>query len=89
MVFVSSGILCICVCVFMLVDEGVFICVCAFLIESIYGNVLNISQNTKQAADELTTANRHQKRARKNMCCFMLIITIVGCVLALIIVVAK
>jgi syntaxin 7 len=50
---------------------------------------LNISQNTKQAADELTTANRHQKRARKNMCCFMLIITIVGCVLALIIVVAK
>ena len=58
-------------------------------IQSIYGNVLNISQNTKQAADELTTANRHQKRARKNMCCFMLIITIVGCVLALIIVVAK
>ncbi|KAI8047738.1 t-SNARE [Gilbertella persicaria] len=58
-------------------------------IQSIYGNVLNISQNTKQAAEELTTANRHQKRARKNMCCFMLIITIVGCVLALIIVVAK
>jgi syntaxin 7 len=58
-------------------------------IQSIYGNVLNISQNTKQAADELTVANRHQKRARKNMCCFMLIITIVACVLALIIVVAK
>lgn len=70
------------------VDDGLFICF-FFLIESIYGNVLNISQNTKQAADELTTANRHQKRARKNMCCFMLIITIVGCVLALIIVVAK
>ncbi|KAI8372095.1 t-SNARE [Blakeslea trispora] len=58
-------------------------------IQSIYGNVLNISQNTKQASEELTVANRHQKRARKNMCCFMLIITIVGCVLALIIVVAK
>ncbi|OBZ85178.1 Syntaxin-22 [Choanephora cucurbitarum] len=58
-------------------------------IQSIYGNVLNISQNTKQASEELTIANRHQKRARKNMCCFMLIITIVGCVLALIIVVAK
>ncbi|EIE78785.1 hypothetical protein RO3G_03490 [Rhizopus delemar RA 99-880] len=58
-------------------------------IESIYGNVLNISHNTKQAADELTIANRHQKRARKNMCCFLLIITVVGCVLALIIVVAK
>ncbi|CAO3653231.1 unnamed protein product [Mucor hiemalis] len=58
-------------------------------IQSIYGNVLNISQNTKQAADELTVANRHQKKARKNMCCFLLIITIVGCVLALIIVVAK
>jgi t-SNARE complex subunit (syntaxin) len=57
--------------------------------ESIYGNVLNISQNTKQAAEELTTANRHQKKARKNMCCLLLIITIVGCVLALIIVVAK
>ncbi|GAA5813349.1 hypothetical protein MFLAVUS_006827 [Mucor flavus] len=58
-------------------------------IQSIYGNVLNISQNTKQAADELTTANRHQKKARKNMCCLLLIITIVGCGLALIIVVAK
>jgi t-SNARE complex subunit (syntaxin) len=60
-----------------------------FLIESIYGNVLNISQNTRQAADELTVANQHQKKARKNMCCLLLIITIVGCVLALIIVVAK
>ncbi|KAI8890376.1 t-SNARE [Backusella circina FSU 941] len=58
-------------------------------LESIYGNVLNISQNTRQAADELTVANQHQKRARKNMCCLLLIITIVGCVLALIIVVAK
>ncbi|KAG2213055.1 hypothetical protein INT47_011204 [Mucor saturninus] len=57
-------------------------------IQSIYGNVLNISLNTKQAADELTTANRHQKKARKNMCCLLLIITIFGCVLALIIVVA-
>ncbi|KAI7905450.1 t-SNARE [Cokeromyces recurvatus] len=58
-------------------------------IQSIYGNVLNIAQNTKQATEELTVANRHQKKARKNMCCFMLIITIVACVLALIIVVAK
>ncbi|CAO3684524.1 hypothetical protein CU097_011946 [Rhizopus azygosporus] len=58
-------------------------------IESIYGNVLNISHNTKQASEELTIANRHQKKARKNMCCLLLIITIVGCVLALIIVVAK
>ncbi|KAI8979654.1 t-SNARE [Mycotypha africana] len=58
-------------------------------IQSIYGNVLNIAQNTKQASEELTVANRHQKKARKNMCCFMLIITIVACVLALIIVVAK
>ncbi|KAI8144845.1 t-SNARE [Fennellomyces sp. T-0311] len=58
-------------------------------IQSIYGNVLNIAQNTRQAADELTTANRHQKSARKNMCCLLLIVTIVACVLALIIVVAK
>ncbi|CAO3650003.1 unnamed protein product [Cunninghamella blakesleeana] len=58
-------------------------------IQSIYGNVINIAQNTRQAADELTTANRHQKSARKNMCCFLLIISIVACVLALIIVVAK
>ncbi|KAI7854780.1 t-SNARE [Circinella umbellata] len=58
-------------------------------IQSIYGNVLNIAQNTRQAADELTTANRHQKSARKNMCCLLLIITVVACVLALIIVVAK
>lgn len=58
-------------------------------IESIYGNVLNISQNTRQAADELTIANRHQKNARKNMCCLLLIVTVVACVLALIIVVAK
>ncbi|CDH50338.1 hypothetical protein RO3G_03490 [Lichtheimia corymbifera JMRC:FSU:9682] len=58
-------------------------------IQSIYGNVLNISQNTRQAADELTVANRHQKNARKNMCCLLLIVTVVACVLALIIVVAK
>ncbi|KAI8641255.1 t-SNARE [Parasitella parasitica] len=58
-------------------------------IQSIYGNVLNISQNTKQATEEITIANRHQKKARKNMCCLLLIITIVGCVLALIVVVAK
>ncbi|CAO3681238.1 unnamed protein product [Rhizopus stolonifer] len=58
-------------------------------IESIYGNVLHISHNTKQASEELTIANRHQKKARKNMCCLLLIITVVGCVLALIIVVAK
>ncbi|KAG1087322.1 hypothetical protein G6F42_020649 [Rhizopus arrhizus] len=58
-------------------------------IQSIYGNVLNIAQNTRQAADELVIANRHQKSARRNMCCFLLIITIVGCVLALIIVIAK
>ncbi|KAI8987129.1 t-SNARE [Pilobolus umbonatus] len=58
-------------------------------IQSIYGNVLNIAQNTGQAAEEVTTANRYQKKARKNMCCLLLIITIVGCVLALIIVVAK
>ncbi|SAM00725.1 hypothetical protein [Absidia glauca] len=58
-------------------------------IQSIYGNVINIAQNTRQAADELTTANRHQKSARKNMCCFLLIIAVVASVLALIIVVAK
>ncbi|KAI8100145.1 t-SNARE [Halteromyces radiatus] len=58
-------------------------------IQSIYGNVINIAQNTRQAADELTTANRHQKNARKNMCCFLLIIAVVASVLALIIVVAK
>ncbi|KAI7894528.1 t-SNARE [Mucor mucedo] len=58
-------------------------------IQSIYGNVLNIAQNTRQAADELVIANRHQKSARRNMCCFLLIITIVGCFLALIILIAK
>ncbi|KAI8640573.1 t-SNARE [Parasitella parasitica] len=58
-------------------------------IQSIYGNVLNIAQNTRQAADELVVANRHQKSARRNMCCFLLIITVVGCILALIIVIAK
>ncbi|KAI9478840.1 MAG: t-SNARE, partial [Benjaminiella poitrasii] len=58
-------------------------------IQSIYGNVLNIAQNTRQAADELVIANRHHKNTRRNMCCFLLIITIVGCILALIIVIAK
>ncbi|KAF7724589.1 hypothetical protein EC973_000897 [Apophysomyces ossiformis] len=58
-------------------------------IQSIYGNVLNIAQNTRQAADELTVANRHQKSARKNKCCLLLIVTVVACVLALIIVFAK
>ncbi|KAI8344456.1 t-SNARE [Chlamydoabsidia padenii] len=58
-------------------------------IQSIYGNVINVAQNTRQAADELTIANRHQKNARKNMCCFLMIISVVASVLALIIVVAK
>ncbi|KAG2230626.1 hypothetical protein INT48_005894 [Thamnidium elegans] len=58
-------------------------------IQSIYGNVLNIAQNTRHAADELVIANRHQRSARRNMCCFLLIITIVACFLALIIVIAK
>ncbi|KAI9258370.1 t-SNARE [Helicostylum pulchrum] len=58
-------------------------------IQSIYGNVLNITQNTRYAADELVIANRHQRSARRNMCCFLLIITIVACFLALIIVIAK
>ncbi|KAG1456881.1 hypothetical protein G6F56_006734 [Rhizopus delemar] len=34
-------------------------------IQSIYGNVLSIAQNTKQAADELVVANRHQRNARR------------------------
>ncbi|KAI7901827.1 t-SNARE [Cokeromyces recurvatus] len=58
-------------------------------IQSIYGNVLNIAQNTRQAADELVVANRYQKKSRRTMCCFLLIITIVGCILSLIIVIAK
>lgn len=58
-------------------------------IQSIYGNVLNIAQSTRSAADELVIASRHQKNARRTKCCFLLIITIVGCFLALIIVIAK
>jgi syntaxin 7 len=57
--------------------------------ESIYGNVLNIAQSTRDAASELVIANRHQKNARKNMCCLLLIIVVVACVLTLILVVAK
>ncbi|KAH8549462.1 t-SNARE [Umbelopsis sp. PMI_123] len=58
-------------------------------IQSIYGNVLNIAQSTRDAASELVTANRHQKNARKNMCCLLLIIVVVACILTLILVVAK
>ncbi|KAI8362637.1 t-SNARE [Blakeslea trispora] len=58
-------------------------------IQSIYGNVLSIAQNTRQAADELVTASHYQRNARRNMCCFFLIISIVGSILALIIVIAK
>ncbi|CAO3684415.1 unnamed protein product [Umbelopsis vinacea] len=58
-------------------------------IQSIYGNVLNIAQSTRDAASELVIANRHQKNARKNMCCLLLIIVVVACVLTLILVVAK
>ncbi|KAJ2955161.1 hypothetical protein NQZ79_g8801 [Umbelopsis isabellina] len=58
-------------------------------IQSIYGNVVNIAQSTRDAASELVIANRHQKNARKNMCCLLLIIVVVACVLTLILVVAK
>jgi syntaxin 7 len=58
-------------------------------IESIYGNVINIAQNTRQAADELVVASRHQRSARRYMCCFLLIISVVASVLAVIIAIAK
>ncbi|KAI8878955.1 t-SNARE, partial [Backusella circina FSU 941] len=58
-------------------------------IQSIYGNVLNIAQNTRQAADELVVASRHQRSARRYMCCFLLIISVVASVLAAIIAIAK
>ncbi|KAI8356587.1 t-SNARE [Choanephora cucurbitarum] len=58
-------------------------------IQSIYGNILSIAQNTRQAADELVTASHYQRNARRSMCCFFLIISIVGSILAVIIVIAK
>ncbi|KAI8971616.1 t-SNARE, partial [Mycotypha africana] len=57
-------------------------------IQSIYGNILNIAQNTRQAADELIIASRHQRNTFRNMCLFLIIITIVGSMLALIIIAA-
>ncbi|KAI9279758.1 t-SNARE [Sporodiniella umbellata] len=57
-------------------------------IQSIYGNVLNIAQNTKQAADELMVANRYQKNARRSMCWFLVIVISVGSLLALILLLA-
>ncbi|ORE21013.1 t-SNARE [Rhizopus microsporus] len=57
-------------------------------IQSIYGNILSVAQNTKQAADELMVADRYYRNARRSMCWFMLIITIVGILIALILVIA-
>ncbi|RCH86068.1 hypothetical protein CU097_002565 [Rhizopus azygosporus] len=57
-------------------------------IQSIYGNILSVAQNTKQAADELIVADRYHRNARRSMCWFMLIITIVGILIALILVIA-
>ncbi|CEG83669.1 hypothetical protein RMATCC62417_17551 [Rhizopus microsporus] len=57
-------------------------------IQSIYGNILSVAQNTKQAADELMVADRYHRNARRSMCWFMLIITIVGILIALILVIA-
>lgn len=64
-------------------DLGTLVTEQQSMLDNIESNVTNIAVNVRNAADELTVASRYQRKARKNMCCLLLIFTIVGLVVVL------
>ncbi|KAI8996896.1 t-SNARE [Pilobolus umbonatus] len=58
-------------------------------IQSIYGNIVQIVNYTRQAGDELVVASNYQRRTRRSMCCFLLMITLICSIISFIIIVAK
>lgn len=48
------------------------------MIDSIENNVNNAHEYTKKANKQLVIANKHQRRARKKMCCIMAMVGIIG-----------
>ena len=53
------------------------------MIESIEGNVQSTLGSTRQAADELVSANRYQKKARNRAFCLLIILAVVLAVVLL------
>lgn len=54
------------------------------MLDNIEVNVSNITSNVRNAADELTTANRYQKSSRKWLCTILLVTCGIGMVITLI-----
>lgn len=64
-------------------DLGTLVTEQQSMLDNIESNVTNITVNVRSAADELTIASRHQRKARNRMCCLMLIFAVVGGVVIL------
>ncbi|GBC07541.1 hypothetical protein RclHR1_07520005 [Rhizophagus clarus] len=64
-------------------DLGTLVTEQQSMLDNIESNVTNIAVNVRNATDELTVASRYQKKARKNMCCLLLVFAIVGLVVVL------
>ena len=54
-----------------------------YLLDNIETNVSNITDNVRNAAEEVSIASRHQKGARNRMCFLLLIFAAVGGVVVL------
>ncbi|CAI2182337.1 7668_t:CDS:2 [Funneliformis geosporum] len=64
-------------------DLGTLVTEQQSMLDNIESNVTNIAVNVRSAADELTIASRHQRKARNRMCCLLLIFAVVGGVVIL------
>lgn len=60
----------------MVVDQGA-------MLDNIESNVSNVSMHVRDAADQLTTASRYQRQARKRMCCLLLVLAVIAAIVIL------
>lgn len=53
------------------------------IIDDIGTNIFSVHNDTQDAAEELTTAHRYQRKAGRRMACLMIVVAIVGAVVLL------
>lgn len=51
--------------------------------DNIESNIISVSGNTREAAEELTTAHEYQRKAGRRMACLLMILLVVICVVIL------
>lgn len=51
--------------------------------DNIESNIISVSGNTREAAEELTTAHEYQRKAGRRMACLLMILVVVICVVIL------